>query len=194
MNEYNKTVGDPAVREGNWVEERSLREFTGNHRKFGPPFNDPAQTAKRNIYHSGCPKDWTTQTGAIHDKTVHEPDANGTIAVNTALPRVNHSKAEMYFDMAKQIVEDDEISEAKRIEDDINQKRFDGCKPLNRNRALAPVGRVAHTDSLYEPAITKYSADPAGADRMTPMRSTNPFGRTNAFTKPNIEFTEDQTR
>lgn len=192
MNDYNKTPGDPTIREGNWVEERALRDFTGNTRQYDT--TDPTQTAKRNVFHSGCPQDWSTQTGSIHHKVVHEPDANGTVSVSTALPRVSLTKKEQYLIMAQQLVDDDEVAEAKQIEDDINNTRFDGCKPMNRARALNTQGRVPAINALYEPAVTKYSADPANTDRITGIRSGNPFGKSTAFTKPDCEFTEDTNR
>lgn len=192
MNDYNKTIGDPVIREGNWVEERSLREYTGNHRNYN--VNDPTQTAKRNIFHSGCPKEWATQSGSVHNKYVHEPEKNGTVSVATALPRVSKTKVDQYLALAQQIVDDDEVQEAKRIEDEVNSSRFQGCNPLNRKRALEPVGRVPHLNGLQEAALTKYSVDPKNADRMTPQRSGNPFGKSTAFSKPDIEYTEDRNR
>lgn len=192
MNEYNKTEGDPVVREGNWVEERSLREFTGRHRRYDQ--TDPTQTAKRNIVHSGCPKDWSTQTGAVHSQVVHQPNLNGTVPVSTALPRVHQTKTEQYLAMAQQIVDDDETAEAKRVEDEISNSMFAGCKPLNRKRALEPVGRVPQLGGLTDAAITKYSADPANSDRVTPIRSINPFARSTQFSKPDLEFVEGVER
>lgn len=191
MNDYNKIEGEPVIREGNWAEEKELRDTTGYARRKGLKGDD--DTAARCITHTESDHDWTSQMRGTHSEFVFDPNENGrapTVQRNSRkVDLLNMSAEEQAVALYEQMTAE---KEAKRIAE-VEAARFE-VKKLNRERAIQ-TGRTVDSNVLKEAAITLYSDTNTQFTGSTPVKSTyNKFGRDTAFSKPMPEYTDGPTR
>jgi len=124
--------GEPRVRIGNWVEERSLLHTTGFNRTTGNERG--GNTAARIIPNDSQDlpvKDWSSTTRSTYRHGEPTPEELAYRAA--ALPSRVDLKKDLYLEIATEMYQQQQAEEAARKAQEIKQDTFGNRTPISRS-------------------------------------------------------------
>jgi len=215
--DYNTLPGEPRVRIGNWVEERSLLHTTGFNRTTGNERG--GNTAARIIPNDSQDlpvKDWSSTTRSTYRHGEPTPEELAYRAA--ALPSRQGLKKELYMEIATEMYQQQQASEAKRKAAEIQHETFGHRAPYSRSNLPANADPVAasvrnplngapltiHLEHKLQATAALSSTSPSASassslsDTAELLQNgalqTKAFAKSTAFSKPIEEYTDAPCR